>query len=68
MLANFLLAAYVLVCLAAITWPVYPWVAERFTGGRVLGLPFAFAWNVLWVFASFTALLLYHRARGRTRP
>ncbi len=67
MLAHLSLATYVLVCLAALTWPVYPWVAERFPGS-VLGLPFAFAWNVVWVLASFLALILYHRARGRARP
>ena len=40
---------------------MYAWAGERIEP-RVLGLPFAMAWNVGWVFASFVALLLYDRA------
>ena len=61
MLAHRLLAAYVVVCLAAITWPVNAWVTEH-VEITILGLPFVFAWNVLWVVASFVVLVAYYRA------
>ena len=60
-LPHVLYALYVLVCLAALVWPVYAWVAGDRIEPRVFGLPFAFAWNVLWVCLSFAALLAYDR-------
>ena len=66
-LPHVLYAAYVVVCLSALLWPLYAWAGTRIEP-RVLGLPFAFAWNVFWVFASFVALLLYDRVvHGRRR-
>jgi hypothetical protein len=52
---------YVLLCLGALIWPLYAWAGARIEP-RVFGLPFAFAWNLFWVLASFTALYLYDRA------
>jgi len=60
-LPHLLFGAYLLVCLLALVWPVYAWAGDRIEP-RVLGLPFAFAWNILWVAASFLALLAYDRA------
>jgi len=48
-------------CLAALTWPVYPWICER-VEARPLGLPFPFAWHVFWVLSSFVVLALADRA------
>ena len=63
-LPHILLAAYVVLCLAALAWPLYPLVGGRLTP-RILGLPPAFAWNLAWVVLSFFVLLVYDRA---TRP
>jgi len=60
-----LYALFALVCVAALTWPVYPWL-EAAVDARPLGLPFAMAWHVFWVAASFVALATYDRiAHGR---
>jgi hypothetical protein len=63
-LPHVLYGVYVAVCLACLVWPVYAWAGARIEP-RVLGLPFAFAWNVGWVLASFAALFLYDRATQR---
>lgn len=56
---HWLFAAYCLVCLASLTWPVYAEV-----GGHiepfVLGLPPAFAWVIGWLLLTFLVLLGYH--------
>jgi hypothetical protein len=68
---HWLLAAYCLVCLVCLLWPVYAEV-----GGRiepfVLGLPLAFAWMIGWMLLTFAVLLVYHLrcehlARARAR-
>ena len=60
-LPHVLYGAYVVVCLSALIWPLYAWAGGRIEP-RVLGLPFAFAWNVFWVLASCAALFSYDRA------
>ncbi len=60
------LAAYVVVCLTAISWPGYAWIGDR-VRPTILGLPFVFAWNVLWVLLSFVAVALYDRSLERVR-
>ena len=55
-----LFGLYVLLCLAAMTWPGFAWVGNRIEP-RVLGLPFSLAWVVLWVLLTFVALALYDR-------
>lgn len=64
---HVLFGTYIVLCLAALVWPVYAWAGERIEP-RVLGLPFAMAWNVGWVLASFVALVLYDRAVNGARP
>ena len=66
-LAVTLYGIYVLVCLAALIWPVYAWADTTFEA-RPLGLPFCFAWNVFWVLASFVTLFLFDRAARRGAP
>ena len=61
-----LFVGYVIVCICALTWPVYPAVAGA-AGDLVLGVPFALVWHVLWIFATFAALFLYERARHGRR-
>ena len=55
-------AGYALICLAAITWPGFALMAA-YADARVLGLPFALAWNVGWVSLTFVVLVAYHRLR-----
>ncbi len=57
---HILYAVYVIACLVALVWPIYAWAGARIEP-RILGVPFAFAWNVFWVVASFVALLAYDR-------
>ena len=64
---DFLFGAYLLVCVAALVGPGMMSVGARDTP-LVLGLPFALAWSVLWVVATFLALCAYHALRERTRP
>lgn len=60
-------ACYLGVCALALVWPGYALVGDRIEP-FVLGLPFAFAWTVGWVLASFLGLLVYHRlARPKDR-
>lgn len=63
---HVLLAAYVVVCIASLVWPVYAWVGERIEP-RLLGLPPGLAWIVGWVVLTFVALWCYDRAVGRGR-
>ncbi|MDA1264580.1 MAG: hypothetical protein O2816_05830 [Planctomycetota bacterium] len=65
-LPHVLYGLFALLCLTALVWPVYAWVGERIEP-RILGLPFAFAWNVIWVAASFLALVAYDRTLERRR-
>ncbi len=56
------LAFFFLLYLLALTFPVYGWF-----GGiepRVLGLPFSFAWVILWVVLGWGALIATY-ARDR---
>ena len=61
-LRHGLLAAYVLICLAAVTWPGYPLFGARIRP-MVLGLPWSLAWVVGWVLLTFVALALYDWTR-----
>ena len=64
-MAHVLLGAYLLACLLALVWPVAEWTAR--VEPRVLGLPFAFAWQILWILLTCLAMALYHRAvSGKT--
>ena len=56
---NLLFAVYVVLCLAAQTWPVYAWLGNSIEP-YVLGVPLSLAWVVSWVLATFVALVLYH--------
>lgn len=62
-LARTLLALVVLTALLAMAGPLHVWLADR-VEPRVLGLPFAFAWNVGWLAVTFAALATYHLATG----
>lgn len=55
-------AGYALVCLAAITWPGFM-LMHAWVDTRVLGVPFALAWNAGWVSLTFFVLVTYHRLR-----
>ncbi len=61
---HLLFGLYLLVCVLAVCWP-----GQAYIGGRIepfiLGLPFSFAWTILWVITTFLALVLYHRALQR---
>jgi sterol desaturase/sphingolipid hydroxylase (fatty acid hydroxylase superfamily) len=59
-LANLLLSLYVIVCLVAL---LAPQIFGPAAGSRpfVLGMPFCLIWSVLWVLATFLALLVYDR-------
>ncbi|MEM7305264.1 MAG: DUF3311 domain-containing protein [Planctomycetota bacterium] len=61
---DVLLGIYLFVCAACLVWPGFAWFAAR-EEPFVLGLPFAFAWSVGWVIATFLALCAYHVARSR---
>ena len=65
-LPHVLFGGFALLLLASLIWPVYAWAGERIEP-RILGLPFAFAWNVMAVVASFFALLWYDRILERRR-
>lgn len=52
-------AAYVVVCLAALTWPGYAWLGNSIEP-RLLGIPFSLAWVIGWVLLTFAALAIYH--------
>jgi hypothetical protein len=62
--ARILFGIYVAVALLASIWPVYPWLGAR-VEPRILGLPFAFAWTIGWILATFLALVIFHRAVSR---
>ena len=61
---NLLLAIYAVLCLAAMTWPVYAWLGNRIEP-YVLGLPFSLAWVVGWVLLTFVVLVVYHASGQR---
>lgn len=63
-LRHVLFAFYLIACAGALTWPGYEWLGNRIEP-FVLGLPFAFAWNVGWILMTFLVLVVYHLARGR---
>jgi amino acid transporter len=58
-LRHWLFGLYVLVCLAAQTWPVYGAFGNSIEP-YVLGLPWSLAWVVGWVILTFVALAIYH--------
>jgi len=58
---HLVLAVHSFLCLAALTWPLYPWVCER-VAARPLGLPFPLAWHIYWVLSSFAVLVFSDRA------
>ena len=55
---------FVFCCAAALVWPGYAVLGNRIDP-RVLGLPFSFAWNIIWVLASFVALVAFHFTRPK---
>ncbi len=63
---HLLLSLYVMVCLAAVTWPGYAWVAST-VSWRPLGLPFVLLWHVAWVLLTMGVMVAYHAARTRGR-
>ncbi len=54
-----LLALYVVLCLGALTWPGYAWVAAS-VQWRPLGLPFVLLWHVAWVLLTMAVMLAFH--------
>jgi hypothetical protein len=56
--ADVMYGVFVLVCLAAVTWPGMSTVGTLISP-RPLGLPPAVAWSALWIVLSFVALLAY---------
>lgn len=62
-LARLLPALVVPVALLAMAGPLHVWLADR-VEPRVLGLPFAFAWNVGWLLATSGALAIHHLVNG----
>jgi hypothetical protein len=64
---NALFAIYVVVCLAALTWPVYDRLGNTIEP-TVLGLPFSFAWVIGWVLFTFVVLIIYDATRREPRP
>ena len=63
-LPHVLFAAYLILCLLALIWPGYALVGNRIEP-YVLGVPFSFAWVILWILLTFGALVLYHAATHR---
>ena len=57
------LAAYAAVCVACLGWPLFPIAADVFPV-RVFGIPFALAWSIAWILATFVGVGLYHLASG----
>ncbi len=55
---NALFAAFCMLCLLALVWPGYALVGNRIDP-MLLGLPFSFFWNILWIVLSFVALWTY---------
>ncbi len=53
-------AAFFLLYLLAVTWPVGSWFAGPLP--FVFGLPFSFFWPVLWIVLGGVALVLLDRA------
>jgi hypothetical protein len=62
--ANFIYGAFVLVCLAAVTWPGMSIIGTMIEP-RILGMPPAVAWSGLWIVLSFLALIAYDFAAER---
>ena len=63
-LCDLLLAAYVLCCAFALTWPGYAWLGNRIEP-FVFGLPFSLAWVIGWVLLTLIVLVLYHGSAER---
>lgn len=63
-LADRLLAAYLVLALLALIWPVYAWAGVRIEP-RILGLPFSLAWVIGWVCLTPLVLVSYHAAKRR---
>lgn len=59
--ADRLLVLFLAAAAAALVWPGPLWAGTR-VEPYVLGLPFVFAWHLLWIVLTFGALVLYHRA------
>ena len=59
--AHVAFGLYLAVCCLCVAWPGYALVGARIEP-FVLGLPFSFAWMVMWVVLTFLALVAYHRA------
>ncbi len=62
-LATLLFIAFCLVAALALTWPGHALLGDLLAT-RVVGVPFALAWNVGWVLAMLGALTAYHFAIG----
>lgn len=61
---HLLLGLFCVVCLVAVAVPGV--IGDRIEP-RILGLPFALAWNVGWVALSFGVMLAFHLADGGER-
>ncbi len=63
-LAHVAFGLYLVVCCLCVVWPGYALFGARIEP-FVFGLPFAFAWMVLWVVLTFLALAAYHSALSK---
>lgn len=61
------LAAFVAICVCSLGWPLFPVAAAAFPA-RVFGIPFALAWSIFWMLATFVGVGLYHFASGGEEP
>ncbi len=57
--ATLLLIVFVILAALALTWPGHALLASLMST-RVLGVPFAIAWNIGWVLAMLGVLTAYH--------
>ena len=58
------LGVYLAVCAFCVVWPGMAWFGAK-AEPLVLGLPFALAWMVGWIVATFVVLAVYHALRER---
>ena len=61
---DLLLILFLLLCVGCLGWPGYMWFGAKIEP-MVFGIPFALAWVVVWMIASFFGLWLYDMFRKR---
>lgn len=61
-IATRLALGYFAVSVAALVWPIYPWLGNHIEP-RVLGLPWSLVWVLLVITANFLVLALLYRLK-----